>query len=913
MDRFQPGARADALQILQAYSNRFASLGTLPSLPEARFLGFGFNELSALPRTWAAAARTWRPWTWPSTTSCPSTTSSRACASAGSSSRSSSRGTPAACSRTTASASSTQLPALETIDDAEVTAAEREEYVLPEGGFKEDLDGFVTIEVSLKSLAGLPAPEGADSAPNSRPGTGKKDEKRKSIKKDKKKDDEGEPAAAPRPDPAKEGCYADLLVVGAPPETKARTARLFWRPSPVNAARKVEDGVLPPPPVFGADIPGNSDREQIKLVEAAKLDFNGDFLAPMRRVAWAVLAAAGAAAPRAVDVARYERQAARFMADAGGGRRLGGVSPSDGPADAIDPNWELVKKSLEGLMIKEVWLTLSTIAYYSRLSLSYQLDRFCGSDGQASAYKALIAEGMLPAAAGARMSQCNEIGRGLIWAQIESIGTDYYYACLGPLDWHMVVFVQDVACAGFTRGPGSRPANGASTEEQQQRVRVMRLTTKLRLKWKSLFVTMQILGTTAVNAFSWPPIFGTLVTVANILNKPSFLGALTCVVDLTPGRVSFYTEYVATTLGPIVAVVAFDLGLRFLAPPAHRRRYSSTAFAVVVVYCIFPGVCALVVRYWSCRTFDDGVYYLADDLAIRCGGRAYRAYEAYAILMVFVWPVGAPALLYALCWTHRGRIDPFGFRKGVDLERAALHLLVSPREILDRADAIRENDPVIGPTRMIWIPYEPEFWYFESVETIRRMGYTVASAVIPEGGMLLVFLVLLTCASLKVYGGYRPFDDETDNLLAENLSWLLLAIYLIALACALRDDASNAAVDAILNSLVALAFCYGIAVVAADLTREKKIVAIVVGPRARARCPTSSSGSGGRRAPRRGGAAAARRARAGFAGSVELGSTAHVHRVAALKATSGSSSGPARGGAPAAPALAEEEGDITRF
>ena len=150
----------------------------------------------------------------------------------------------------------------------------------------------------------------------------------------------------------------------------------------------------------------------------------------MRRVAWAVLAAAGAAAPRAVDVARYERQAARFMADAGGGRRLGGGAASDGPADAIDPNWELVKKSLEGLMIKEVWLTLSTIAYYSRLSLSYQLDRFCGSDGQADAYKALIAEGMLPAAAGARMSQCNEIGRGLIWAQIESIGTDYYYVCL---------------------------------------------------------------------------------------------------------------------------------------------------------------------------------------------------------------------------------------------------------------------------------------------------------------------------------------------------------------------------------------------------------------------------------------------------------------------------------------------------
>ncbi|KAH8055258.1 indole-3-glycerol-phosphate synthase [Aureococcus anophagefferens] len=89
----------------------------------------------------------------------------------------------------------------------------------------------------------------------------------------------------------------------------------------------------------------------------------------------------------------------------------------------------------------------------------------------------------------------------------------------------------------------------------------MRLTTKLRLKWKSLFVTMQILGTTAV-ASPGRPSSARFVTVANVLNKPSFLGALTCVVDLTPGRVSFYTEYVATTLGPIVAVVAFDLGLR---------------------------------------------------------------------------------------------------------------------------------------------------------------------------------------------------------------------------------------------------------------------------------------------------------------------------------------------------------------
>ena len=49
IDRFAVGAKANALEILQAYSNKFASLTSLPSFPEVRFLGFGFNELTQLP------------------------------------------------------------------------------------------------------------------------------------------------------------------------------------------------------------------------------------------------------------------------------------------------------------------------------------------------------------------------------------------------------------------------------------------------------------------------------------------------------------------------------------------------------------------------------------------------------------------------------------------------------------------------------------------------------------------------------------------------------------------------------------------------------------------------------------------------------------------------------------------------
>lgn len=163
----------------------------------------------------------------------------------------------------------------------------------------------------------------------------------------------------PKPDPTLPGCYVDYLVVGAPPETKRRSERLFWRSAPVTAVKKADETGAPPEvvklkvpatvalrdglkfrgllvsvlkatppssdaladhaaavdakaaspddddvpdpgpvpqeefqvvaastvplhcllePQFGADIPGNSEREQIKLVECAKLDFNQDFL-----------------------------------------------------------------------------------------------------------------------------------------------------------------------------------------------------------------------------------------------------------------------------------------------------------------------------------------------------------------------------------------------------------------------------------------------------------------------------------------------------------------------------------------------------------------------------------------------------------------------------------------------------------
>lgn len=262
IDRFQAGARADALEILQCYSNKFASLTSLPNMGNLRFLGLGFNDIASLPLD--LARRT------PNLASLDLAFNSlRSLDDVVAALRKCRKlrqvflaGNPCALLESYRVRLVVQLPALETVDDAEVTGAERAEYELPEGGVaRGPADSVVRIEVTLKSLLGLPAPDAGDaggSAPGSRPGTGKKAPEKGGRKSTIKKSAEvASDAPPPVPDPDDEGCYVDVLVVGAPPETKRRTARLFWRKDPANAARRAADGAgaAPPAEVVVLEVP----------------------------------------------------------------------------------------------------------------------------------------------------------------------------------------------------------------------------------------------------------------------------------------------------------------------------------------------------------------------------------------------------------------------------------------------------------------------------------------------------------------------------------------------------------------------------------------------------------------------------------------------------------------------------------
>ena len=191
-----------ALETLAIYSNRLASLESLPRFENLRFLGVGYNQIEALPRTLSER--------------CPllecfdgaynALASLDRCVDALGGCMHLKQcvltGNPCALLPHYRKRVAFGLPQLARLDDMDcgvVDAADGD-------------DTTITVHVALRALLGL---RGAP------------------------------PTAADEASPEEEGIFVELLVVGAPPATARRTRRLPWRAAPVAPPAPDAEGSIP--------------------------------------------------------------------------------------------------------------------------------------------------------------------------------------------------------------------------------------------------------------------------------------------------------------------------------------------------------------------------------------------------------------------------------------------------------------------------------------------------------------------------------------------------------------------------------------------------------------------------------------------------------------------------------------------
>ena len=201
---------------------------------------------------------------------------------------------------------------------------------------------------------------------------------------------------------------------------------------------------------------------------------------------------------------------------------------------------------------------------------------------------------------------------------------------------------------------------------------------------------------------TFPNVYEEFLKVIDVMNLD--LGWMLSAGCMWPG-IDFHDRLFFTTLGPLGALVylgatyAFAVGKTRKQPMQSSPTQDSRAIAreridkkhmsalLLMTFLVYSSVSSSIFRMFACERLDDGNVYLRADYQILCTDNKHRALQAYAGLMVVVYPVGIP-LMYAI-------------------------MLYRLRGILRTSGPARFNCSSASKIINLWSPYRPTIYYYE--------------------------------------------------------------------------------------------------------------------------------------------------------------------------------------------------------
>ena len=195
-----------------------------------------------------------------------------------------------------------------------------------------------------------------------------------------------------------------------------------------------------------------------------------------------------------------------------------------------------------------------------------------------------------------------------------------------------------------------------------------------------------------------------------------------------------------------------------------------------------PGFLKQIVSTFKCDYFsDEDISYMAVDYNLVCedGGRksfSRICWETYAVLMVFIFPLGIPLTFGVLLYQRRYDLCPKMKVRGVSY-------------ILFRQDDWgKEVEPPEGSKQrcahLLFLTemYEPHCFWFEVVESWRRLMLSCILVLFDDGSLMRSTVAIFVCLfNIKIFSYYEPFVDYDDDRLAEAAQWQLFVILFVVL------------------------------------------------------------------------------------------------------------------------------------
>jgi len=315
---------------------------------------------------------------------------------------------------------------------------------------------------------------------------------------------------------------------------------------------------------------------------------------------------------------------------------------------------------------------------------------------------------------------------------------------------------------------------------------------KLFTRLKILFATFQVISECSNSLkITFPPFFSAGLGYLSVLSLDVFnVMPFQCYLPI-----GYIDTMIVTTLIPFLIIgIGFVIMIYFCLlvsrnvrqKDIRKRKVESIqlrfcSYVLMFTYFIMPMVSLKIFRTFICRNLDPyhelhtNEVYMSEDLSVKCDSSNYHFGVVWAAVMVIVYPIGLPLFYFCLLYNNRRLIRS---RKFVDAVMTAELVKLRRRA---KGKVYIERHRVTEIISFFYASYRPDKWYWDIVETYRRLFLIAIFPSVLYGYAAQFPVSVVFCVGfIKLYDAFKPFELEADNVLVTVGNLQVLLVYYVA-------------------------------------------------------------------------------------------------------------------------------------
>lgn len=262
--------------------------------------------------------------------------------------------------------------------------------------------------------------------------------------------------------------------------------------------------------------------------------------------------------------------------------------------------------------------------------------------------------------------------------------------------------------------------------------------------------------------------------------------------------------------------------------PLRVYRNAYITIYLVVSYYTLPMICTRVIGAMVCvdvdpnnessasfrRAFGSAMR-LQLDYSIDCTSSRFYSLYSWASLMAVVYFVVVPGSYFYLLYTYRDFIR--NRRAGISKEMLKKYGKVGALEAKNMLRAIG----------FIFLPFAPQYWYFEIVDLSRRLFFaSILAFAVTDRSSQLVVGIIVSLLIYMIYFHMAPYDSIGENELANTGNLQLTITTILLFACQQKvfgfNERAYTAIDIVLLVVNLVIIVQGLTVVYSEYSEASK-------------------------------------------------------------------------------------------